>query len=184
MALLYVDEVSASLNTGTVTSGETLHEGEFVVQNSDGTFARFDPANDSLPVGIIVHNDGSLSDALVEHDEDYVAYSDLRTYDAGETFYYQPLTSVNQIMPETLSDNGTDPAPSISEGNVVGIVTINTQTEIVEAGYTDDSTTQYGDGGSGDFVAIGRIDKEPQNLRLEDAFHQRVPVRLDADLYQ
>lgn len=183
MALLYVDEVEASLNRADVASGETIYEGEFVVQNSDGDLARFDPANDDLPHGIVVHN--PRGDSIVEHDEDYVAYEDLWKYngDDGDRAYYQPLASVDQIIPRTLADNGTDPEPTIGEGDVVGVVTINGETEIVEAGYTDDAGTKYGDGGAGDFVALGRIDKEPLELKLGDAYHIRVPVRLDADIF-
>jgi hypothetical protein len=179
MALLYVDEHAASLNYGEVTSGETLHEGEFIVDNGDGTFARFDPANDEIPDGIIVHDPGG--DAIAEHDEDYFAdYEDLWSYEAGEHFYWQPLASVDQIRPKALSDNGTDPAPTFDVGEIIGIVTINTETEVVPSGYTDDAGTTYSEGGAGDFKAIGRMDKYPQELRIQSSFGQRIPTRLDA----
>jgi len=183
MALLYIDESQASLNRADVAGGETIQEGEFVVQNGDGALEQFDPANDSLPHGIVVHN--PRGDSIVEHDEDYVAYEDLWTYngDEGDRAYYQPLASVDNIMPRTLSNNGTDPAPSINEGAIVGVVTINGETEVVESGYTDNGGTTYSESGTGDFVAIGRVDKHPQELRLSDGYHIRVPVRLDADVF-
>jgi hypothetical protein len=181
MSLLYVDEHSASLNWGEVTSGQTLTEGEFVVDEGDGTFSRFDPANDTLPNGIIVHY--AEGDAIVEHDEAYVAYEDLWTYEAGENFYYQPLAAVDAIRPRSLSDNSTDPEPSFSKGTLVGIVTINGETEIVESGYTDDGGTEYSESGAGDFVAIGRVDQYPQDLRIQSAYDQRIPTRLDADVF-
>jgi len=183
MALLYIDESQASLNRADVAAGETFYEGEFVVQNTDGELEQFDPANDALPHGIVVHN--PRGDSIVEHDEDYVDYSDLWEYngDDGDRAYYQPLSSVDNIMPRTLSDNGTDPVPSINEGAVVGIVTINGETQIVESGYTDDGGTEYSESGAGDFVALGRVDKQPQELRLSDGYHIRVPVRLDADIF-
>lgn len=181
MALLYVDEHNASLNRGTVTSGQTLEEGEFIVDNGDGTHARFDPANDALPHGIIVHD--PAGDATSAHDEDYQSYDTLWQYDEGDNFYYQPLTSVDQIRPRSLSDNGTDPAPSFGEGVLVGIVTINGNTEIVESGYTDNGGTTYSEAGAGDFVAIGRLDKYPQELRIGDSFDERIPTRLDADVF-
>jgi len=183
MALLYVDETQASLNRSDVASGETIYEGEFVVENSSGELARFDPANDALPHGIVVHN--PEGDSIVEHDEDYVNYSDLWKYvgDEGDRAYWQPLSSVDNIMPRTLSDNGTDPAPSISKGVIVGVVTINDETQIVESGYTDNAGTTYSESGTGDFIAIGRVDKQPQELRLTDGFNIRVPVRLDADIF-
>jgi len=183
MALLYVDEAQASLNRSDVAAGETIAEGEFVVENSSGELEQFDPANDGLPNGIIVHN--PEGDSIVEHDEDYVQYSDLWTYngDEGDRAYWQPLASVDNIMPRSLSDNGTDPAPSISKGTVMGVVTINGETEVVESGYTDNAGTTYSESGTGDFVAIGRVDKQPQELRLSDGFHIRVPLRLDSDIF-
>lgn len=183
MALLYVDEVDASLNRADVAGGEVIREGEFVVQNGSGELEQFDPANDTLPHGIVVHNPGG--DSIVEHDEDYVNYADLWTYegDNGDRAYYQPLASVDQIMPRSLSDNNTDPAPTIAEGTVMGIVTINGETEVVESGYTDNGGTVYSESGAGDFVALGRVDKKPQELRLSDGFGIRVPIRLDSDIF-
>lgn len=183
MALLYIDEAQASLNRADVASGQTVYEGEFIVQNDDGTVQSFDPASDALPHGIVVHH--PEGDAIVEDEYTYVSYSDLWKYngDDGDRLYYQPLASVDQVLPRTLTDNGTDPAPSINEGVTVGIVTINGKTEVVESGYTDDAGTIYSESDPGDFVAIGRVDKEPQQLRLTNGFGMRVPVRLDADLF-
>lgn len=183
MALLYVNEDSASLNSGEVTSGVTLTEGEFVTQESDGTFDRFDPANDTIPHGIIVHD--PEGDAIQNHDLDYVSYDQLWQYEAGETFYYQPLASVDQIQPRTI-DAQTSPSssePSLSEGTVLGVVVLGSgETRVVPSGYTYDGTT-YSEAGAGDFVAIGRLDKYPQELRIETAYDQRIPTRLDADLF-
>jgi len=181
MALLYIDETDASLNRGTVATGETIHEGEFVVPVGDGEYRRADPSSDELPTGIVVHDAGG--DSIVEHDEDYVNYSDLWKYEAGDDFYYQPLASVDNIMPRTLGDNGTDPEPSISTDATVGYVVINGKTEIVESGYTDNGGTTYSESDTGDFVSIGRIDKKPQQLRIDDAYGIRVPIRLDSDVF-
>lgn len=181
MALLYVDERQASLNRGTVADGETIVEGELIVSDGDGTFRRADPAEDELPTGIVVHHPGG--DAIQEHEYDYVDYDDLWTYEEEEVFYYQPLASVDQIRPRTLSDNDTDPEPSLDVEATLGYVTINDQTEIVESGYTDDAGDEYSEDGSGDFVALGRLDKYPQKLRIGDAYDERVPIRLDADLF-
>lgn len=183
MALLYIDEADASLNRADVASGETIYEGEFIELDSSGDATRFDPANDDLPHGIVVHHPGG--DSIVEHDEDYVNYSDLWKYNGndGDRLYYQPLASVDNVMPRTLTDNGTDPAPTVDEGTIMGIVTINTQTEIVEQGYTDDSSTTYNESNN-NFVALGRVDKQPTELKLGDAFNLRVPIRLDTDVFQ
>jgi len=185
MSLQYIDEADASLNRGTVASGETIHEGELVVADDgeDGNvYRRADPSAGETPIGIVVHDSGG--DSIVEHDEDYVDYDDLWKYEAGEDFYYQPLASVDNIMPPSMTDNGTDPAPSFLEGSIVGYVTINGETEIVEEGYTDDAGDTYNDdGGAGDWVALGRVDQRPQETRIGSSFGIRVPTRLDADLY-
>jgi len=197
MALLYVDEHSASLNYSAVTSGEVLREGEFVVDDGDKTVRRFDPANDALPHGIIVHHGGELSDALNEHDEDYTAnYGDLWKFDGddGDYVYWQPLASVDQIRPRSQDDsddsNGNTPTePNFTEGDVVGVVDINGHTAVVQEGYQfdfdDDSVddTYNDDGGAGDFVPIGRVDKHKQEFRIGDQYDERVPTRLDADIF-
>lgn len=181
MALLYIDEADASLNRAEVASGETINEGELVVPADGVGFRRADPSAGELPTGIVVHD--PEGDSIVEHDEDYVDYSDLWVYEEGEHFYYQPLAAVDNIMPRTLTDNGTDPAPSISSDAVVGYVTINGETELVESGYTDNSGTTYSESDAGDFVAIGRVDQYPTELRLSEGFGIRLPTRLDADVF-
>jgi len=182
MALLYIDEADASLNRGEVASGETIQEGELVVSNGDGTYSTADPSASETPIGIVVHD--PEGDSIVEHDEDYVDYDDLWTYEGGENFYYQPLASVDNIMPSSLSDNGTDPEPSFLEGAIVGYVNINGQTEIVQEGYTDDAGDTYNDdAGAGDWVALGRVDQRPQETRIGNAYGIRIPTRLDSDLY-
>lgn len=183
MALLYIDETQASLNRAEVKSGKVVHEGEFIVQNGDGTVEAFDPANDTLPHGIVVHHPGG--DSIVKHDEDYVNYEDLWKYkgDEDDRLYYQPLAAVNDIMPRII-DKQTSPdssEPTITEGTVMGIVNLGSgQTRVVPSGYTYDGTT-YSESGAGDFVAIGRVDKKPQQLRIDTAYGLRVPIRLDAD---
>lgn len=181
MALLYVDETEASLDWSEVGTGETIVEGEFIVDQDDGTVAQFDPANDSLPDGIVVHN--PEGDAIAEHDEDYFAnYDDLWTYTEGDNLYYQPLASVDTIRPRSI-DEQTSPAssaPDFTGKPVIGIVTLGSgETRIVPSGYTYDGTT-YSEAGAGDFVALGRLDQYPTELRISDGYDQRIPVRLDA----
>ncbi|NLV06442.1 hypothetical protein GOC83_09910 [Haloarcula rubripromontorii] len=187
MALLYVNETEASLDWADVAAGEVIREGEFVVQNANGELEQFDPANDALPHGIVVHY--AEGDSIVEHDEDYVAYDDLWTYngDDGDRAYYQPLAAVNSIMPRSIEEQ-TSPSssePSFSQGTVVGIVTLGSgETRIVPSGYTYDGVTySEKDADAGAFMALGRVNKYPQELRIQSAYDQRIPVRLDADLF-
>lgn len=186
MALLYVDEHSASLNRSPVKDGVTIKEGEFIVQESGGQVDAFDPANDTLPHGIVVHY--AEGDSIVEHDEDYYAnYDDMWTYDGsdGDYLYWQPLSSVDQIKPRSI-DEQTSPAstePDFTEGDLVGIVNLGSgETRVVPSGYTYDGTT-YSEAGAGDFVAIGRMDKVPQEFRVQGKYDQRIPTRLDADTF-
>ena len=188
MALLYVDEHSASLNRSQVTSGEVIHEGEFVVDDGDKTVRRFDPSSDPLPHGIVVHHAGITSDALVEHDEDYVQnYDDLWKFDgsSGDYLYWQPLASVDQIRPRSI-DAQTSPdstEPDFTEGDTIGIVNLGSgQTRVVPSGYSYDGTT-YSETDTGNFVAIGRVDKHKQEFRIGDTYDERIPTRLDSDLF-
>lgn len=186
MSLKYVFESDESqLRRDPLASGESVTEGEFVYRNSDGELEQFDPANDTIPSGIVVHHVGKLSDALVEHDEDYVAYEDLYTFDGadGDAPYYLPLEVGQTIQPETIADTDLS-EPSISDGTDVGIVTIGSsgETRIVESGYTDSGTT-YSESGTGDFILLGEVYQEPQYKRLEDNYNQRVPVMLTQETF-
>jgi hypothetical protein len=85
MSLKYVFQSDASqLRRDPLASGETITEGEFVYRDSNGELLQFDPATHSVPSGIVIHHVGKLSDALVEHDEDYVAYEDLYTFSGAD----------------------------------------------------------------------------------------------------
>jgi len=186
MALLYIDEHSASLNQAAVKSGETIVEGEFIVDNGDNTVSAFDPANDELPQGIVVHD--PRGDATAQHDEDYFTnYDDLWTYDGddGDDLYWQPLASVDQIRPRSIDEqsNPSSTEPDFTGTPTIGIVTLGSgETRVVPSGYTYDGTT-YSESGAGDFAAIGRLDKYPQELRISSSYDQRIPTRLDADIF-
>lgn len=188
MSLKYVFKSDESdLAKDPLASGEVITEGEFVIRTSAGEIRQFDPANDALPDGIIVHHVGPLSDVLVEHDEDYVSYEELYTFrgDDGDSAYYLPLTANQKIMPETVADTSL-PEPSISDGVTVGIVTIGSsgETRIVEEGYEydvdgDGTAEVFSESGAGDFVPIGNVSHEPQYKLLENNYDQRVSVHLD-----
>lgn len=184
MALLYVDETEASLDWGEVGTGETIVEGEFVSEQDDGTLAQFDVTGTGLPDGIVVHDPGG--DSIAEHDEDYFAnYEDLWTYEAGDKIYYQPLASVDTLRPRSI-DAQTSPAstePDFTGKPVIGVVELGSgETRVVPSGYTYDSVT-YSEAGGGDFVALGRLDQYPTELRISDSYDQRIPIKLNADTF-
>ena len=183
MGLKFVHEAKANLQRSEVGTGP-IAEGEFVVEQSDGTVRPFDPANDSLPHGIVVHY--AEGDSIAEHDEDYFAnYDDLWTYAAGENLYWNPLSDVDRIMPKAIAEqsNPSSSEPDFGEGKVIGVVALGSgETRVVPEGYTYDGVT-YGESGAGDFVSVGRMEDYPQNLRIQTAYDQRIPIRLDADLF-
>jgi len=185
MSLQYVfDNADNVLRRRDVAAGETISEGEFVVLAGDGAVAQFDPANDAVPWGIVVHN--PRGDAIVEHDEDYVDYADLWTYngDEDDRCYVAPLRELDVVLPEVI-DEQIAPAssePAFRQDDEVGIVTLGSgETRVVPAGYTYDGV-QYGDGGAGDYVSLGRVDHKPTGTRIEAIYGKRIPARLDRDV--
>jgi len=192
MSLKYVFESDESqLRRDPLAAGESITEGEFVYRNNDGELEQFDPINNNIPSGIVVHHVGKLSDALVKHSEDYVAYEDLYTFNAanGDSPYYLPLEVGQTIQPETITSqidgNGnTPPEPSISDGNEVGIlIGPSGETRIVESGYSydvdnDGVAETFSESGNGDFILLGEVYQEPQYKRIENNYNQRIPVML------
>lgn len=79
-------------------------------------------------------------------EDDRVPYADLD--EAGAVF-----------KARTIKDNSTDPAPSISDGTVVGVAHKADDAfrgRLVEEGYTDNGATTY-DTASGNFTAVGTV---------------------------
>lgn len=100
----------------------------------------------------IIGNDDTLTEGYVykASENDRVPYGDLD--EAAAVF-----------KARTITDNGTDPAPTISDGTVVGIAHKNDDAfrgRLVEEGYTDNGGTQYGDGGAGGFTAVGEVHRD------------------------
>lgn len=184
MGTLHIVEEEKSLDRGVVKSGNTVKEGELIVcedDGGDGVVRRFEPANDTFPHGIVVHH--RVGDSIAEHDEDYVAYNELWTYDGGEELYYQPLAASSVILPWSMAEQ-TSPAssePTFSEYKTIGVVDFGNGPRVVPSGYTYDGTT-YSESGAGDFVAIGRMDTQLQTTRISESYDERIPVRLDLDL--
>lgn len=184
MALQYVFDNETHLRRRAIAGSEQIREGEFVTQNGDGTISQFDPSSDDYPWGIIVHD--PRGDAIVEHDEDYVQYSDLFTYDGseGDRAYVAVLDNLDMVVGRTI-DEQTSPASSaidLTQDELVGIVILGSgETRIVPSGYTYDGTT-YSEGGAGNFQALGRVEQQNLETRLSDGYAMRVPVRLDNDV--
>jgi len=178
MSLKYIFKQDESeLRQDPLASGETVTEGEFVTRNGDGELARFDPANDALPSGIVVHHVGPLSDALVEHDEDYVPYADLYTFKAadGDAPYYLPLKAGQTIMPESIKDTNLQ-EPSLSDGTTVAITADGNsgETRLVESGHPTTNT-----------IDIGEVYQHRAGQQIkENDYDERIPVMLTPEEFQ
>lgn len=140
------------------------------------------PAAEDIHVGLLVAENGSdkvrLADdadstrwdgvADAPRSAEYIApevdQSSDFTYSASddERVPYGGRTPGDIIKVRTIQDNGTDPAPSISDGDIVGFVDSSAVSDtaaefkgrIVETGYQDDAPTTF-DEGSNNFVKIG-----------------------------
>jgi hypothetical protein len=135
---------------------EDIHVGTIVVMTSAGQVHNTDDT-DTAADGV----------ALAPRRGDYIA----KEPDEETTFEY--LAAEDDRVPfadfdeagarfkaRTISDNSTDPAASISDGDVVGVAHKADDAfrgRLVQEGYTDNAGTQYGDGGAGGFTAVGTV---------------------------
>jgi hypothetical protein len=127
-------------NSETAADGLALQprSGGYVAEEMDeGTDFLYQPASSKT---------GTEAD---EQFPDRVPYADLN--EAGAVFKCR-----------TIADNGTDPAPSISDGTVVGVAHKDDDAfrgRLVEEGYTDNGATTY-DEGSGNFTPVGVVRRD------------------------
>ncbi len=178
MALIYVEEHEKSLDSEPANG--TINEGDLVVREVGGGAHVVDPSADSDVDCIVPHL--ANADNIAEHEYDYRSGLDSFTFDGDGTVSGSdrvPLAvkEENAVWrPSTIPDDGTNPAPSIERNTTVGVVDLGSGVGIVEAGYTDDGGTQYGDGGAGDFIELGEAEVD-ENETVSD-FDERVRVRI------
>lgn len=190
MALIYVDgHLEGTIDTEVVS--EEIYPGDLVVRESGGGAHVADASSDSRVDGIALSLEAG--DNIASHPYDYRP--------TREDFSYRPASQkdsddklpntddrvplsvalTGRPIPKTIKDNGTDPAPNITQNDVVGVAAVgaNEQDEIqgriVEEGYTDNGGTTYGRSSTGDFVALGRAEEDVSSfdemvrVRREDA---------------
>lgn len=187
MALLYI-EGHLEGSTDSELADENIPEGDLVHRASGGGVSLVDGSTHSKIDGIALNLEAG--DHIANHEYDYRA--------SREDFVYKPSSNkdsddllpneddrvpiggqkaTSELNPATIKDNGTDPAPSISKNDLVGVAPVgaNEQDEIqgriVQDGYTDNGGTTYGEGDTGAFVPLGYAD-EPVS-----SFDERVTVR-------
>lgn len=151
----------------------------FYVESADRPY-QSGIAQEDVPVGTIVARTGAGQVSLTD-DVDIAAdglataprRGDYIAKEADETSDFEYKAAENDRVPyvdldeagavlkaRTITDNGTDPAPSISDGTVVGVAhkaDASFRGRLVEEGYTDNGGTQYGDGGAGGFTEVGEV---------------------------
>lgn len=177
---------------------------EFYVEQADRS-PQSGVANESIYAGELVHDDGDGVDALTfadgtenvglaRYDAEAMAAEwegDVveEVYDAGQRVQYQPLEDSAILRIRTPEDNSTDPNPSISHRDVVGIVDASAlqgsaaefQSRVVEEGY-DDGTTTFNRGNT-NFKAVGVAYRPGQRAgEAEDRFDHPVRVIMFSEL--
>lgn len=147
----------------------------FYVESADRPFQSRIAAED-IHVGTLVSEDGSDGVQLVDDSDtridglaaaprsaEYIApevdeTSDF-TYSSSDNdrVPYLPLSDRDIVKVRTITDNSTDPSPSINDGDVVGVAQKGDDAfrgRLVEEGYTDDSPTTYNTGNA-NFSPLG-----------------------------
>jgi len=153
---------------------------EFYIESADRP-AQSGIANSAVVAGELVNDAGSGVDPMEFADGDHVGVAEYseeflsaededaianEEYAVGDRVIYGGNADADVIKVRTIEDNGTDPAPSISHGDIVGVVdetsgTLSSQADfegrIVEEGYTDgDATPTTYNRANNNFLAIGR----------------------------
>jgi hypothetical protein len=161
-------------------AAEDIHVGTLVAEGGNDTVVNVDDTDTEL--------DGL---AGAPRSGDYVAkelHSIGDTGSASTSFVYQsaeddrvpflPVANSDLVKVYTITDNSTDPEPSISDGDVVGVAQKNDDAfrgRLVEEGYTDNGATTY-NRSSDNFTAVGKAYKDESATYDETV---RVSVRLD-----
>ena len=184
MSLLYLVEGQETLRSepANTSSGPEIAPGDLVVRESGGGCHAFDPADESEPDGLVLN--AQYTDRQAEHEYDYRGIDEF-TYTGDGTFTGSDLVEAVQLLSEavtirqsTIVDNGTDPAPSFQRNDTVGVAALPDGTVgFVQEGYTDNAATEYGNGGAGDFVALGTA--EIDFGETVDGYDEAFELRLD-----
>jgi hypothetical protein len=151
----YVEEADRSFTS--YLANEDIHVGTLVVDNGSARYRRAEATDAFADVALATSpRSGAYVAAEMDETTDW-------TYASGERVPALYLADADRIKVRTAADNSTDPAASISDGNVVGIAAVGGvefEGRLVEEGYTDDAGTTYGRESSGDFLAIGTAHKD------------------------
>jgi len=144
---------------------EDIDVGELVGYNGSGKFIAFDANDHSAEDFEGVADFQHTSEAISEDDEDtsygtFLASEDDRASAGGSA-------DGDSIKVKTVQDNSTDPAPDISDGDVVGVVDSSAvsgsggefEGRLVEEGYADNAPTTF-NRSNDNFIPIGTADRD------------------------
>lgn len=153
----YIESADRPLKSRIAASD--VEVGTLVIENGSDNVRKVTADTDSRFDGVA---DNPRSGDHIAYDDEDV--TDIGVYLASEDdrVNYGGNADGDRIKVRTAQDNGTDPAPSISDGDVVGFVDDTAvsgtgaefEGRLVEEGYTDNGATTF-DRSSGNFVAVG-----------------------------
>lgn len=159
-------------------AGEDVYVGELVAENGSDQFRRADAANDSAVRYLATKP--YTADYIAADEDDESAF----TYAASENDRVPalPLSDGDLIRVRTPEDTGgNESAPSISDGDTVGVLDTSAGTlsstgeykgRVVEEGYTDGDGITYNES-NGNFVALGVAERDEAD-GWDDVFRVRV----------
>src|SRR6056297_1067239 len=164
----YVDEADRSARSGPVAEmvpvGTACTRVDGVVELLDGaTNTRFDGVADAPRSAEYIAEEVDEASGFAYRPASMKDENDRGGADIADRAPLRGDEDGAVIRIKTVADNGTDPAPNITADNEVGVAAVGTtefEGRLVQAGYTDDGGTQYGDGGAGDYVALGTADND------------------------
>lgn len=177
MSNIYVREASHTTDYEPEASS-AVEEGRPVVREVGGGVREVDPATDTVIDGIVPHR-RTADGRLLEDANDYTSYQDVYVFDAGDgPVPVCPLSSNDDVRVHTVIDE-TEPEPTFQKNAEAGIAVISGDLVLVPAGYTDSSGTQYGNGGTGDYLTFGAVNEEVSGY--DDVYNKRISVRVSGD---
>jgi hypothetical protein len=162
----------------------SIKAGEPAVRAVGGGVSPLDVTSDTTVDALVVHERAADSNARYEFE--YTSYDDLYTYepagnksdeDYDDRVPLLPLTKKDHIRTYAIEDTSVT-EPTYEENDEVGFIDLGNGPRLVPAGYSTGGT-QYGDGGTGDFVSIGVVDNLPTHKTQKRGYDILVPVRVE-----
>lgn len=159
-------------------AGEDIHVGTLVHENGSGAFRRAEATDNRIDYLAAKVRRG---DYIAFDEDDDLSDFDYNSAD-NDRVPAQPLVDGDVIKVHVADDNGTDPAPDISNDDVVGIAGVGGaefEGRVVQEGYTADDATEYSESGAGDFLKLGKALRDD-----ESSFDGVVRVRVNRENLQ